>query len=175
MKVIQQTTNNLILKDSAGCFWMLGLFFVVIAGTFIIGLLGAFYNLNEITEPERAGAWFISLSGLAAGIWFIYSNPGTKLNFDKSGNLLTIQRRGLMRNEIEKYRLGDIADFKLVESKDTDGDPVYRIELQLKSGNKASLTELWINHKKGLQKNIETINEFLQNKTSYRSNHLNNF
>ena len=82
MKVIQQTTNNLILKDSAGCFWMLGLFFVVIAGTFIIGLLGAFYNLNEITEPERAGAWFISLSGLAAGIWLIYSNPGARLIFD---------------------------------------------------------------------------------------------
>jgi len=150
-----------MFKDSAGCFWMLGLFFVVLAGTFIIGLLGAFYNLNEITEPERAGAWFISLSGLAAGIWFIYSNPGTKLNFDKSGNLLTIQRRGLMRNEIEKYRLGDIADFKLVESKDTDGDPVYRIELQLKSGNKASLTELWINNKEGLQKDIDCIKNFL--------------
>ena len=162
MKVIQQTTNNLILKDSAGCFWMLGLFFVVIAGTFIIGLLGAFYNLNEITEPERAGAWFISLSGLAAGIWFIYSNPGTKLKFDKDEKLLTIQRRGLMRNEIEKYRLGDIADFKLIESEDSEGDPVYWIELQLKGGNKTNLTELWINNKEVLQKDIDSIKNFLK-------------
>ena len=163
MKVIQQTTNNLILKDSAGCFWMLGLFFVVIAGTFIIGLLGAFYNLNEITEPERAGAWFISLSGLAAGIWFIYSNPGTKLNFDKSGNLLTIQRRGLMRNEIEKYRLNNIEDVILIESKDTDGDPVYRIELKLKTEKHARLTELWMHKKEGLQNIIDTIKAFLKN------------
>ena len=140
---------------------MLGLFFVVIAGTFVIGLLGAFYNLNELSELEKAGAWFISLGGLAAGIWFIYSNPGTKLNFDKSEYLLTIQRRGLMRNEIEKYRLDDIADIKLVESEDSEGDPVYRIELQLKGGNKTNLTELWINHKEGLQKNIDTIKEFL--------------
>ena len=141
---------------------MLGLFFVVIAGTFVIGLMGAFTNLYELNELERSGAWIVSLSGLAAGIWFIYSNPGTRLNFDKSENLLTIQRRGLMRNEIEKYRLDDIADFKLVESKDTDGDPVYRIELQLKSGNKASLTELWINNKDGLQKDIDCIKNFLE-------------
>jgi len=161
MKIIRQTNTNLVLKDSPGCFWMLGLFFVVIAGTFVIGLMGAFTNLYELNELERSGAWIVSLSGLAAGIWFIYSNPGTRLNFDKSENLLTIQRRGLMRNEIEKYRLDDIADFKLVESKDTDGDPVYRIELQLKSGNKASLTELWINNKEGLQKDIDCIKNFL--------------
>jgi hypothetical protein len=140
---------------------MLGLFFVVIAGTFVIGLLGAFYNLNELSELEKAGAWFVSLGGLAAGIWFIYSNPGTKLNFDKDENLLTVQRRGLMRNEIEKYRLGDIADFKLVESEDSEGDPVYRIELQLNGGNRTNLTELWINNKEGLQKDIDSIKNFL--------------
>jgi hypothetical protein len=131
MKIIQHTNTNLVLKDSAGCFWMLGLFFVVIAGTFIIGLLGAFHNLNELNELERVGVWFISLGGLAAGIWFIYTNPGTRLDFNKIENVLTIQRRGLMKNEIEKYRLDDIADFKLVESEDSEGDPVYRIELQL--------------------------------------------
>lgn len=163
MRILQHTNTNLVLKDSAGCFWMLGLFFVVIAGTFVIGLLGAFYNLNELSELEKAGAWFISLCGLAAGIWFIYSNPGTKLIFDKRENLLTIQRRGLMRNEIEKYALDDIEDIILVESEDSEGDPVYRIELHTKSENKTNLTELWINHKEGLQKNIDTIKDFLNN------------
>lgn len=163
MEVIQQTTNNSILNDSAGCLWMLGLFFVVIAGTFVIGLLGAFYNLNELSEIEKAGAWFVSLSGLAAGIWFIYSNPGTRLDFDKKGNLLTIQRRGLMRNEIEKYRLNNIEDVILIESKDTDGDPVYRIELKLKTEKHARLTELWMHNKEGLQNIIDTIKAFLKN------------
>lgn len=83
MKILQHTNTNLVLKDSPGCFWMLGLFFVVIAGTFVIGLMGAFTNLYELNELERAGAWFVSLSGLAGGIWFIYTNPGTRLDFDK--------------------------------------------------------------------------------------------
>ncbi|HEY6625716.1 MAG TPA: hypothetical protein VIZ21_02060, partial [Ignavibacteriaceae bacterium] len=157
MKVIQQTTNNLVLKDSAGCFWMLGLFFVVIAGTFVIGLLGAFHNLNELNELEKIGAWFISLGGLTAGIWFIYTNPGTRLDFNKTENMLTIRRRGLMRNEIEKHLLDNIEEILLVESEDSEGDPVYRIELKLKSEKNASLTELWINNKEGLQKTIDTI------------------
>ena len=163
MKVIQQTTNNLVLKDSAGCFWMLGLFFVVIAGTFVIGLLGAFHNLTELNELERTGVWFISLGGLAAGIWFIYTNPGTRLDFNKTENMLTIQRRGLMRNEMEKHLLDKIEDIILVESEDSEGDPVYRIELKLKSEKNASLTELWINNKEGLQKTIDTIKDFLRN------------
>ena len=163
MKIIQHTNTNLVLKDSAGCFWMLGLFFVVIAGTFVIGLMGAFTNLHELNDLEKAGAWFVSLSGLAAGIWFIYSNPGTRLDFDKKGNLLTIQRRGLMRNEIEKYRLNNIEDVILIEFKDTDGDPVYRIELKLKTEKHARLTELWMHNKEGLQNIIDTIKAFLKN------------
>jgi len=163
MKVIQQTTNNLVLKDSAGCFWMLGLFFVVIAGTFVIGLMGAFTNLYELNELERAGAWIVSLSGLAGGIWFIYTNPGTRLDFDKRGNMLTIQRRGLLRNKVEKYRLNNIEDVILIESKDIDGDPVYRVEIKIKYEKNVSLTELWVHNKEGFQKTIDTINNFLKN------------
>jgi len=162
MKIIHHTKTNLVLKDSAGCFWMLGLFFVVIAETFIIGLLGAFHNLNELNELERTGVWFISLGGLAAGIWFIYTNPGTRLDFNKTENMLTIQRRGLMRNEVEKYRLNNIEEVMLIESKDTDGDPVYRVELKIKYEKNVSLTELWVHDKEGLQQIIDTIKAFLR-------------
>ena len=163
MKIIRHTNTNLVLKDSAGCFWMLGLFFVVIAGTFVIGLMGAFTNLYELNELERAGAWIVSLSGLAAGIWFIYTNPGTRSDFDKRGNMLTIQMRGLLRNKVEKYRLNNIEDVILIESKDIDGDPVYRVEIKIKYEKNVSLTELWVHNKEGLQKTIDTIKEFLKN------------
>ena len=162
MKIIQQTRTNLILKDSAGCFWMLGLFFVVIAGTFVIGLMGAFTNLYELNDLERASGWLVSLSGLVVGVWFIYTNPGTRLDFDKRGNMLTIQRKGLMRNEVEKHRLDKIEDIILIESEDTDGDPVYRLKLKIKYERNASLTELWIHNKEGLQQMIDTIKAFLR-------------
>lgn len=78
MKIIQHTTTNLIVKDSSGCFLLFGLFFIVIAGSSVIGLMGAFYNLNELSQTEQNDSWFVSLAGVAAGIWIINSNPAIK-------------------------------------------------------------------------------------------------
>ena len=77
--------------------------------------------------------------------------------------MLTIQMRGLLRNKVEKYRLNNIEDIILIESKDTDGDPVYRVELKIKYEKNVSLTELWAHNKEGFQKTIDTINNFLKN------------
>jgi len=38
----------------------------------------------------------------------------------------------LLRNKVEKYRLNNIEDVILIESKDIDGDPVYRVEIKIK-------------------------------------------
>jgi len=68
-----------------------------------------------------------------------------------------------MKNDSESFPLNKIKDISLAESEDTDGNPVYRIELKLKTKINASLTELWINNKEGLQNTIDTIKEFLKN------------
>jgi len=92
MKVIQQTTNNLVLKDSAGLFLDARFIFRCHSWNVCHWLMGAFTNLYELNEWKGLCAWIVSLSGLA-GIWFIYTKPGTRLDFDKRGNMLTIQRR----------------------------------------------------------------------------------
>ena len=71
MKITAHTTTNLFTKDAAGCLWLLGLFYVVVAGIFVVGLMGAFTNLYELNELERAVAWFVALSSVTAGIWII--------------------------------------------------------------------------------------------------------
>ena len=161
MKITQHTTSNLITKDSSGCLWLFGLFFVVIAGTFAAGLLGLFTNLHELNELERAAIWFVSLAGVAAGFWFIYSNPSIKVSFDKREGEALISITGLMKNETEKYPLNEIKDVTIKESKDDDGDPIYAVEMILKSGSVIRLTKLWLRDKEGLQKNINDIKSFL--------------
>ena len=161
MKITQHTTTNLIIKDSAGCLWLFGLFFVVVAGTFVIGLMGAFNNLNELNQLEQTAAWIVSLSGVAAGIWFIHSNPAIKVNFNKRESEIIIKRTGLMKYETQKYPLNEIKDITIKESKDDDGDPIYAIGMILKSGSAISLTKLWLRNKEELQKNIDDIKNFL--------------
>jgi hypothetical protein len=161
MKITQHTTTNLIVKDSSGCFWLFGLFFVVIAGTFVIGLMGAFNNLNELGQLEQTAAWIISLSGVAAGIWIIYSNPAIKTDFDKREDAVRISRRSFMKNENEQYPLKEIYDIVINESTDDEGLPIFSVDMKLNSGTSIPLTKTWLRNKKDLEENIKQIKDFL--------------
>jgi hypothetical protein len=161
MKITQHSTTNLIVKDSAGCLWLFGLFFVVIAGTFVIGLMGAFNNLNELNQLEQTAAWIVSLAGVVAGIWVIYSNPAIKTDFDKREGVVKIIKRGFMKNEIENYPLTEIIDIIINESTDDEGSPIFSVEIKLMSGKKASITKVWLRNKEDLEKNIVKIKDFV--------------
>ena len=161
MKITQHTITTLTIKDSAGCLWLFGLFFVLVAGTFVIGLMGAFNNLHELNQIELAAAWFVSLAGVAAGVWIIYSNPAIKTDFDKREDKVLIKRIGLMRTETEHYPLKEIKDIVLNESKDDDGDPIFSVEVKLISGKTIALTKTWLRNKEELKKMIIEIKDFL--------------
>ncbi|MCU0343314.1 MAG: hypothetical protein MUF28_05780 [Ignavibacterium sp.] len=161
MKITEHTTTNLKIKDSAGCLWLFGLFFVVVAGFFVIGLMGAFNNLNELNQLEQTAAWVIALAGVAAGVWIIYSNPAIRVSFDKRENSVTIIRRSPMRNETESYPLNEIINIEIKESKDDEGDPIFSVEMKLKSGRSVSLTKTWLRNKEDIEKNIVKIKDFV--------------
>jgi len=162
MKIIQHTTTNLIIKDSAGCLWLFGLFFVAIAGTFVIGLMGAFNNLNELNQLEQTAAWIVSLSGVAAGIWIIYSNPAIRSDFNKRESVVKITRKSLMRNETESYPLADIKDEVVKESKDDEDSPIFSVEMILSAGRTTALTKTWLRNKEELEKVVDQIKNFIK-------------
>jgi hypothetical protein len=110
MIVKEHTDSNLVIKETAGCIWLFGLFFVIISLTVIAGLLGMFTNLDETEDIHLILSWLVSLAALTAGIWIIYSNPVIYMNFDKDKGAVNINRRGIMRNETESYSLDDIND-----------------------------------------------------------------
>jgi hypothetical protein len=163
MKILEHTSTIFTLRESAGCLWLLGFFFIAIAGTFVAGLLGLFTNLDELNELEKLGAWVISLSGVAAGVWVIYTHPGVYVSFDKSTNSATIKRKGFLKNETETHRLSEIEDVVLNESVDSEGDPFYRIAIKLKRGRQVILFSTGLNDKEGQQNKADLIKSFLRN------------
>jgi hypothetical protein len=162
LKIAEQNLTELKLTDSAGCLWIFGLFFVIMGGIFISGLLGLFHNLDELSNFEKLGAWIISLGGFLAGVYLIYQNPGSGILFDKGNNKLIITRTGLFRNQKEEYGLNEIKDIVLTKSTDTDGDPVYRVEAELKTGKLIPLSILWLQNKEIMEDKIKTIRDFLK-------------
>lgn len=163
MKIIDHTSTKLTLRDPAGCIWLLGFFFIAVAGTFVYGLMGAFTNLYELNELERTAAWIVSLSGVAAGIWIIYSHPGISITFDKSLDTVTINRRGLLKDETETYKLSEVEDIVIDESVDSEGDPFFKVALALKDGKQIDISSIGGHDKETQRKNVELIKNFLQN------------
>lgn len=161
MKIVEQSHTDLKLTDPAGCFWLFGLFFLIVSEIFIAGLLGLFSNLDELSNPEKAAAWFVSVGVFSAGLYFIYQNPGSAVHFDKINLTFKIIRSGLFKNVRETFNLLDIDKIYLNESTDTDGDPVYKLEVKLKTGESKPLSVLWINNKEYLQNTADKINDFL--------------
>ena len=162
MKIVEQTSTRLLLRESAGCLWLLGFFFIAIAGTFVAGLSGLFTNLHELSELEKLGAWFVSLSGVAAGVWIIYTHPGVYVRFDKSNNTVIINRTGLMKNETETYKLTEITDVVLDETIDSEGDPFYKVTLKLKDDKLILLFSTGLHDKESQQKKVDLIKNFLK-------------
>jgi hypothetical protein len=78
--------------------------------------MGALNNLYELIQLEQTAAWIVSLSGLAAGIWIIYSNPAINSDFDKREDLVRINRRSFIKNENEQHPLKKIYDIVINES-----------------------------------------------------------
>lgn len=127
------------------------------------GLAGLFYDLHEASELKKLGAWVISLSGLAAGFWVIYNHPGVYARFDKSTNSLSVNRKGLLKNINETYRLSEITDVVLNETTDSEGDPFYRIALIINRNKQVFLFSTGLHNKETQQKNVDLIKNFLQN------------
>lgn len=162
MKILEHNSTKLKLRDPAGCIWLLGFFFIAVAGTFIYGLMGAFTNLYELNELERTAAWVISLAGVAAGIWIIYSHPGIYITFDKSEDIVTINRRGLLKDETETYKLSNAEDIIINESVDSEGDPFFTISISLKDKRQINLSSIGGHDRETQQKNVNLINNFLK-------------
>jgi len=127
MKIIEQNSSKLKLRESGGCIWVLGFFSFAVAGTFVAGLSELFTNLLELSELEKLGGWIVSLSGVVAGILVIYSHPGVYVSFDKNTRTAIIHRRGLLKNKTETYKPNEIKDIVLDKTIDSEGDPFYRI------------------------------------------------
>lgn len=97
----------------------------------------------------------------SAGLYFIYQNPGSAIHFDKTNLTFTIIRSRLFKNERETFKISDIDAVFLAESKDNNGDPVYGIEANLKTGEKKPLSLLWLNNKEYLQNTADKIEDFI--------------
>ena len=161
MRIELSSPERLVLHDRVGCFWLLGGFFVLLGSLFLAGLLGLFSDLEELTFAERLLAWSLALAAVGAGFHVAYRSPTSRATFDRNRDSFAIVRKGLFRDERLEGSLSQMEEIFLVEGKDIDEGPVYRVAMRLHTGEEVPISLLWLHGKEHLDGVVEMVRGFL--------------
>ena len=100
--------GRLILEDSPGCFWLFGLFFLLLGSLPIAGLFGLFAEPWKVRGWEAPAAVLLGLAAVAAGLYVVYTSPRTRVIFDVTRGRVSVSRRGLLRREDLRFGLDEL-------------------------------------------------------------------
>jgi hypothetical protein len=131
------------LRDRAGPYWFLGLF-LLSGGLLSIAMpLGLATNAGELQPWERLTALVLGLGVSAGALWYLARCPATTVQLDLTRRLLTLVRTGLHGRKVRRLPFTELTSVELNQSKDSDGDPLWRAAIRLGSGEVIPLSELW--------------------------------
>ncbi len=137
-----QTQNELIIRETPGCMWIIGLFFASIGGIVVYGSLGGFTNYHQIEFYKIFLAFLMGMIGVSAGCWFFYRSPITKITINNLNETVYLQRFGVSGKSAEKYTFNEISQFFLIEEKDDEGDPIWLLGMELIDGEVIKISSL---------------------------------
>jgi hypothetical protein len=130
--------ERLVVRDRAGCLWLMGLAFAA-GGVTVLALL---FGARSGARPAGWGSILVALIGcahIAAGTWLMVSTPNTTVRLRHDRPILQISKRWLLHYRTREIHLDQIAHFHIRKSEDSEGDPVYRLWLYLRTGEELPL------------------------------------
>lgn len=169
---IERTDQTLTIKETPGCLWIFGLFFIIVGGSFVFGALGGYSNYSSLS-PLILGAHLLGgLIGVACGYWVIYVAPVTRLTLDRSSETVTLKRRGIAGKVDRIFTFAEIKQFSLIEERDSEGDPIFSLGIDLTSSEEIKLSALQ-SHDEAFKRNfVFETNQFIYRQMpSYQAQH----
>jgi len=157
----EQTQNELIIRETPGCLWIIGLFFAFVGGIFVYGALGG------LKDYDKQAPWMLSLAfvmgsiAVGSGIWFIYRAPITRIVINRLENTLLMTRYGLFGKQRTLYDFDEIERFCLIEEKDDEGDNVWSLGFKLMDEELIKISSLASHDERFKSNFVFQINEFM--------------
>lgn len=157
-----QTENELIIEETPGCLWIVGLFFAFVGGVFVYGALGGLTDWDSHSAWMTAGAFAMGAIGVGAGAWIIYNAPITIVVINRIEDTVSITRYGLFGKRKIFYHFDEIERFSLVAGKDDEGNDIWTFGMDLTSGETIKITSLPSHYEDYERKYIFQTNEFMR-------------
>jgi hypothetical protein len=156
---IRREGGVISMRDRAAPFWLLGLF--LLAGG-IMGMampLGLANNAGDLEPWERVTSLLIGMGVSSGALWWLAQNPGTMLRLDLTRRSVIVVRWGILGRRTLQLRFDQLEAVEVEESKDSDGDQMWRPVVRLRSGETVRLSELWEHDERGVRASLAVFTE----------------
>lgn len=157
---VKQTGNELIISETPGCLWIFGLLFALVGGSFVYGSLGGFTNFNEVPFWQLALACLMGLIAVSFGVWQIFTAPVTKIIFNRTTKTAVYTKYGLNGKTRTFYNFDSIKKFLTLEEKDSEGDSIWSLAMELSSGEIIKISAMGVHHEKSKRDIVFEVNKF---------------
>ena len=159
---LKEEFNQIIVEETPGCLWFVGLFFAFVGGIFVYGALGGLNDYAKQSPWMLALAFLMGSCGVAAGIWIIYNAPIAKVFINRIESRVLLTRYGLFGKKETVYRFDEIKCFRLIEDKDDEGSPIWSFGLELTNDELVKITSLPSHSEEYERDHVFQINDFMQ-------------
>jgi hypothetical protein len=140
---IRQRGGVVEAEDVPGLHWLLGLLFVGVGGLFAVGALGLFVDAGRLPPWQRALVAGFGAVGLVVGFWTLDRSPRSRLTVDPGRGLVRLEQRGIARRTVRQWPLAALKAVELLESRDDEGGPVFRLQLALHEADSVLVSPVW--------------------------------
>ncbi len=159
---IEESEGRLVLRDAPGLHWLLAAIFLCVGGLFAACPLGLCVNPGKVPTPAKVTFFLAGCIGVAVGVYVARTSPLSVSTFDRLQGRLVVRRWGLLGRSTAEALLHQIQAVQVVEKQDSEGDPVYRVELRLRSGQPLLPSLLWVHDKAGSERAAEAMRAILR-------------
>ena len=161
MRIVERD-GTLFVRDSPGIRWLLGLLFLGVGALFVLGPLWLFADRAAVAWPVRALSVLLGGAGVGAGLWVLGGSPYSVLEVDRRTRRVGIRRWGLGGRQARSWPIGEVQGVRLVESKDDEDSPVFRVEIALRDGSAVLASLLWTHGREPAEAVVKRLCETLE-------------
>ena len=158
---IAERNGVLVVQDSPGLHWLLGLLFATVGAVFVLGPVWLFTNRANVSWEMRALSMLMGGVGVATGVWVLGRAPRSSLEVDRRADLVRVRRRGFGGADAPAWPIREVAGVRLAEDRDDEGNAVFRVEIVLRSGDRVPISLLWTHGREPAEAVVRRLQEAL--------------
>jgi len=156
---IARNRGHISIRDQAAPFWALGLFLLA-GGMLAVAMpLGFATNAADLTPWERLASVGVGLAVSAAALWWLGRSPATHVQLDLTSRYLRLVRFGLSGRQVRRLSFDELQGVEVEQETDSEGGPVWRPAVRLRSGEPILLSELWSHDRAGVEEGVAVVAE----------------